>query len=142
MAGGQSPTSAARDDGFSLVEIIISLALLGLLFASAAPLLVGALKLSAQSAVQATATELATGQLERARASATTCADFKTFLAAPLSPATTTDARGVTYTVSQTPATSVTCPTAALINYQVSVTTSGGGHQPRVRIETQLWTVN
>lgn len=132
------------DDGFGLVEIIVALTLLGILLASAAPLLVGSLKLAAQASVQSTATELANAQLERARAAATTCPNFKTFLSTAITPTATTDARGVTYTVSQTPGTAVTCPASgtSLLTYQVSITTSDPGIQPKLRIETQIWMVN
>lgn len=130
------------DRGFGLVEVIVSLALLGILFASAAPLMVGALRLTSTSVVQATASELANAQLERARAAATSCADYKNFLAVPISPATTTDARGITYTVTQTAASSITCPSAALLDYEVAVSTSTPGTQPKVRITTQFWTAD
>lgn len=132
------------EQGFGLVEIVVALALLGILFAAAAPLFVGALQLTAQSAVQATATELANTQLERARAAATTCPNFKTFLSTAITPTATTDARGVTYTISQTPGTAVTCPASgtSLLPYQVSITTSDPGIQPKLRIETQIWMVN
>lgn len=136
------PTSA-DEAGFGLVEVIIAFVLLGILFASAAPLMMGALRLSAQAAVVGTASEVANEQLERARASATTCNGFKNFLNAPL-PAPYVDARGVSYTISQTPVTAVACPAsgASLIDYTVSVTTTSPGTQPKITVETQIWMVS
>ena len=132
-----------RDAGFGLVEALIALTLLALIVMAAAPVMVSALGLTSQSSVAATASDLANGQLERARSAATTCPAFKSFLSAPL-PATYTDARGVTYTLSQTPASSVSCPAAgeSLLDYKVSVTTSQPGTQPAVTVVTQIWMVN
>ncbi len=128
-----------RDGGFSLVEIIVSITLLGLLFAVSAPLFAGALLLTSNSTIQATASEIANSQLEAARTHATSCTNLKSFLSTPIT-GTVTDARGITYTVTQTPTTAISCPASTLLPYYVEVSTNTSGVQPKVRIETAFWT--
>ena len=91
---------ASRDDrGFGLIEIVISMFLLGLLAAAFLPLLVQGLKQSAANATLATATQLANDQIELVR-SATKCSE----LGLPTTVTTTTivDPRKVTLSIVRT----------------------------------------
>jgi len=134
-----------RDGGFGLTEILVSLFLLALMFASFAPLLVSTLVTAARSTALATATQVANQQIELARAKAAGtnehigCAYFKIFLDDPILPVT--DAQGRTYTVTQTPSSAITCPTSggALVPYEVRVTANGAHRPAEVRITTEIW---
>lgn len=140
---GPDDVGADREAGFGLVEIMISMVLLGLLFAAFAPLLVNALRSASASARLATATQLANEQIERARAGATSCADYVSFLAAPTPPMT--DARNITYSLAQTDPATVTCPPSgesSLQPYWVEVHATGVPTSPLVRIQTAIWVVS
>lgn len=134
-----------RDEGFGLTEILVSLVLLALMFASFAPLLVGTLQTSARSTALATSTQIANQQIEKARSKAagtTThigCAQLKIFLGDPI--LDVTDAQGRTYTVTQTSPADISCPTSggALVPYWVHVTANGANKPADVRITTEIW---
>jgi Tfp pilus assembly protein PilV len=83
------------DSGFGVIEIVISMFLLGLLATALLPLLVQGLKQSASSATLATATQLANDQIEIVRA------EKKCDGLVPLNN-TVTDARNVSLLVSRT----------------------------------------
>ena len=89
-----------------------------------------------------TATQLANQQIERARGSADSCTELKNFLGVG-APAPWTDAQGRTYTYTQTPGSSVTCPATGtiLVTYAVQVNVTGPSAPTPVRIQTQIWTV-
>ena len=59
--------------GFGMIEIVISMFLLGLLAIAFLPFLVGALQVSSKNASVAVATQLANSQIEKMRAGAPTC---------------------------------------------------------------------
>ena len=61
------------DTGFSLVEIVVSMFILGLLALSLIPLLIQGIKQSAQSAAVASATQLVNSQLDLVRSQVSTC---------------------------------------------------------------------
>lgn len=134
------------DAGFGLVEILVSMMLLGIMLAAFAPLLAGMLQHSARASAQATATQVANQQIERVRGAASgvagTCAALKHFLTT-VPPVSAEDSAGRVYTVTQTPGSAVTCPAsgAALIPYEVTVTTSGAYAPGPTTITTQIWTV-
>lgn len=77
--------TSSEDRGFSIIEIVVSMFILGLLAAAFLPLLIQGLKLSAANATLATATQLANDQIELAR-SATKCSE----LGLPITTTTTT----------------------------------------------------
>ena len=68
----RSGLASGEQSGFGIIEIVISMFLLGLLATAFLPLLVQGLKQSAANATLATATQLANDQIELAR-SATKC---------------------------------------------------------------------
>lgn len=57
-----------RDEGFGLVEIIVSMALLGILLLAVAPLFMGGLRVTAKMTTIATATQLVNHDIDTARA--------------------------------------------------------------------------
>ena len=87
------------DRGFGIIEIIVSMFILGLLAAAFLPILIQGLKLSASNATMATATQLANDQIELAR-SATKCSE----LGLPTTVTTTTivDPRNVPLSIVRT----------------------------------------
>jgi prepilin-type N-terminal cleavage/methylation domain-containing protein len=95
------------DEGFTLIEIVVSMFILAVLAVSLLPLLINGVNQSAQSAAVASATQLVNAQLSDARAQTSTCSA----IAAAPSPTvgTASTYRGVplklTYTVG-------TCPTS------------------------------
>ncbi|GAA3731551.1 hypothetical protein GCM10022239_05190 [Leifsonia bigeumensis] len=86
------PDSVRADGGFGLIEILISIMLLGILAVSLLPILVQGLRLAASNATLGTATLLANDELEHVR-TWTSCSE--------VAPATvaTTDSRGVDLTI-------------------------------------------
>jgi type II secretory pathway pseudopilin PulG len=92
----QRVVSAESEDGFGLVEIVVSMFLLALLAISFLPLLITSLKVTVSNTTIATATQLVNQDLEIARSIAVTnpyCSTLKTFAtAAPL--AAVSDPRG------------------------------------------------
>lgn len=83
------------DRGFGVIEIVISMFLLGLLATAFLPLLVQGLKQSASNATIATATQLASSQIELAR-SATKCTELTA------TSTTVVDSRNVSLLVART----------------------------------------
>ena len=93
-------TQANKDEcGFGIIEIVVSMFLLGLLIISFAPILITNLQFTARNTTIATATQIVNKQIEAARAvrsvTATTpsCTDIQSFLA--LTQAPVVDPRGV-----------------------------------------------
>ena len=130
-------TAVRRDDGLGLVEIMISLVILGIAMIAMLTLLVAAINSVAKNNTRATATELATQRLEDARVAALTgdCA----FVTAAITPSKTTyDGRGVPLQVAATVAncdqTGVPDPHDAprLARVTVTVTTTQPGFQTPV----------
>jgi prepilin-type N-terminal cleavage/methylation domain-containing protein len=66
-------SATSTDAGFSLIEIVVSMFILALFAVALLPLLVQGLKQSSQTATIASAIQLANGQLDLARAQASTC---------------------------------------------------------------------
>ena len=97
--GGQPAFGVDRENGFGVIEIVISMFLLALLAAAFLPLLIQGLKQSAANATFVTATQLANDQIELVR-SATKCSE----LGLPTTTTTTTvvDPRNVTLSVVRT----------------------------------------
>ncbi|TFD17166.1 hypothetical protein [Cryobacterium sp. TMT2-23] len=86
--------------GFGIIEIVVSMFLLGLLIISFAPVLISSLQFTARNTTIATATQIVNQQIEAARAvrsvtsTAPSCNDIKLFLAVTQAPVV--DPRGVT----------------------------------------------
>ena len=73
--GGARATAEA---GFGLIEIVVSMFLLGVVAIAFLPLLVQSLQVSTVNATIATATQLVSEQLEKARAHGTVCSAIPT----------------------------------------------------------------
>ncbi|MDM8083923.1 hypothetical protein QUV83_03965 [Cellulomonas cellasea] len=134
------PKPENRDDaGIGLVEIVVSMLLFALLMATAAPLFVGSVRSSARSAQVASASQIASQQVERARSAATSCAAYTAFLT--VAPAPLPDSRGIVFTIDQTPSTSVTCPPAGggLVDFDVTVTAEIPGRPVSSHLSTAIW---
>ena len=118
----------ADGSGFGIIEVVISMFLLGLLSISFIPLLINSVKNSGTNTTIATATQLVNQQIEGARAvrsataTAPSCSDITKFLQVTLAPVL--DPRGVTL-IPQWDVTS--CPTTypGVVRARVTVTRSG-----------------
>ena len=97
-----------RDDGFSLMEIAISMLLAGVIAVAFLPLLISAQKNAASNVTTTAAVQLLNDQLERARKQSSACSQVSAWAASTVDLSRTiTDDRGVTMVASVT----VTCPT-------------------------------
>lgn len=106
------------DDGFGMVEIVVSLFMLGVLSVAFLPLLIQGLQLSAQNATRATATQILQDRMEYSRTYSTSCAALVSALETT-AVSTTQDPRGISFQV----VTDVgTCPAPAALPSTVSIT--------------------
>lgn len=122
MSTTEFSPAGANDEGFSLIEILVSMLLIAFLAMAFAPVLVHSLKTSVRNTTMATGTQLLNGELDRLRATPPYCDTLTAFGAASV--AATTDSRGVTFQpVRQVAA----CPTAypGVVRVTVSVGTAG-----------------
>lgn len=112
------------DDGFGVVEIIVSMMLLALLLVSLAPVLIQGLRASARTATIAFATQVVNERTQLARAASASCADFEAFVNLPAP--TVFDARGVEVVITQdpVPGTPLTCPGAGVQMFGVTATSA------------------
>lgn len=118
----------ASEDGFGVVEVVISMFLLSLLSISFIPLLVNSIKSTGKNTTIATATQIVNQEIEGARAvrspTSTTpsCLDVTNFLSVTI--ASVTDPRGVTLLPKWD---ATTCPSSypGVVRARVSVTRSG-----------------
>jgi Tfp pilus assembly protein PilV len=116
------------DDGFGMIEVVISLFLLSILSFSFIPLLVNSIKSTGTNTTIATATQIVNQQIEGARAvrspTSTTpsCLDVTNYLSVTL--ASVTDPRGVTLLPKWDP---TSCPSTypGVVRTRISVTRSG-----------------
>jgi prepilin-type N-terminal cleavage/methylation domain-containing protein len=106
-----------RDSGFGLVEILVSMFLLGLLAVGFLPLLVDAMFVSVRNATVATATQFASGQLDQIGAVPQTCAGLDAYRGG--GGATIVDARNTTYTATRDVG---ACPTSLPATVPVKIT--------------------
>lgn len=90
--GSPEPGEIREENGFGLIEILISIMLLGILAVSLLPILVQGLRLSASNATLGTATLLANDELEHVR-TWEKCSELAS------GTVTTTDSRGVELTI-------------------------------------------
>lgn len=93
----------ARDDGFGLVEIIVSMFVLATLAIALLPVLVTGIKQSAVNSTLATATQLVNRQMQLAQSSGSVCANLGSLAGTTA----LTDNRGVIISVTTTVG---TCP--------------------------------
>lgn len=118
----------ASEDGFGVVEVVISMFLLSLLSVSFIPLLVNSIKSTGKNTTIATATQIVNQQIEGARAvrspTSTTpsCQDVTNFLNVTI--ASVTDPRGITLLPKWD---TTSCPSTypGVVRARVSVTRSG-----------------
>lgn len=123
-----SDPSLSNESGFGLIEVVISMSLLGLLAISFIPVLLNSWKDTSANTTIATATQIVNEQIEGARAVrsalATTpsCQDVVAFLGVTLPPVI--DPRGVTLLPKWN---STFCPSSypGVVRAQVSVTRQG-----------------
>lgn len=117
-----------REDGFSLMEIIISMFLLSLLSIAFIPLLVNSIENTSKNTTIATATQVVNQEIEGARAvrsptfTAPSCYDVTQFMQVTL--ASVTDPRGVVL-LPQWDATMCPGSYPGVVRARVSVTRSG-----------------
>lgn len=124
MLASSADAPDARDSGFGLIEIVISLFLLGLLAIAFLPLLVTSMQTTVVNSTTATATQLVNQQLDLARAAGDTCDDLIDFRNETLS-SVPADARGVTYQPSRTVADCpASFPNTILVTLSVSAVES------------------
>ncbi len=89
----QAPRVVNDDSGFGLVEIVVSMLLIGVIAVSFLPVLVKALSASALNVTVATATQIINEQLDAGRASVRNCKQLAEFVA--VTPAPVTDSQSV-----------------------------------------------
>lgn len=100
------------EDGFGLVEIVVSMFMLAILAIAFLPLLIQGYKQTAASTTMATATQLVQQQMESTRTS-NTCTGIGSVVLVPTTTSTTvTDPRGVSLTATKTVA---ACPITTLV---------------------------
>lgn len=112
---------SASDEGISLIEIMIAMAVLTLLSMAFLPMLITGLKLSTSNSTIATASEIASAQMTLARSQTATCAALTSFASASVP--TTTDGTGTVLTTTR----SVTCPSSYPGTVTFTATVTGAG---------------
>lgn len=115
-----------RDDeaGLGLIEIVVSMFLIGLLAIAFLPLVIQGLLLTSSNVTLATATQLVNAQIDLARAQVATsesCASLTAFAALPIG--AVVDERGT----SMQPAITASCPTVYPGTADVTVTVTANG---------------
>lgn len=86
---------SGQDEGFGIVEVLVSMLLLGLLAVAFLPLLIGSMRTTVVNSTTATVTQLVNQQMELARGAAATCAEITAFGNEVLT--AVIDSRGVSY---------------------------------------------
>ncbi|MGO4534651.1 type IV pilus modification PilV family protein [Leifsonia sp. 2MCAF36] len=89
----------SKDEGFTLIEVLIAMLLIAILSLALLPSLVGILKASVRNVSVATATQFVNRNLVDARTIGTTCAAIQSYGAAVIGPLT--DDRGVTFSTTR-----------------------------------------
>ncbi|KQV07149.1 prepilin-type N-terminal cleavage/methylation domain-containing protein [Leifsonia sp. Root112D2] len=103
------------EQGFGLIEIIVSMFLLALLAVAFLPVLIQSMKVTATNVTIAAATQLVSQDIEDARTKGSVCANLEAYVAETIPPVI--DGRGVSIQVHRQP---VVCPSAAA-GYPTSV---------------------
>lgn len=78
-SSAQKP-EAARDAGFSLVEIVVSMFLIGIIAVSVLPVLIQTLRASALNITVATSAQMLNEEFDAARAAVNNCAQLQSFI--------------------------------------------------------------
>lgn len=118
---------ASADDGFGVVEIIVSMMLLALLLLALAPVLIQSLRVSARTATIGYASQVVHEQIQAARTASASCDDFKNFLDEPGRLDPVFDARGVEIHLDRVPADSSgmsPCPGGGVQLVEVTATSA------------------
>ena len=92
------------EHGFGMIEIVVSMFLIALIAIAFIPVLIQGVRISVANTSVATATQLVSQDMERARARGTNCAELRTFADEVLSPVV--DKRGVSFQADRDP---ITC---------------------------------
>lgn len=95
IAHSSTYASASDDEGFGLVEIVVSMFLLALLAVAFLPLLIESLRVSVTNSMVATANQILSEQLDAIALVPRTCSAFDAFESAAIP--TVTDNRGTVY---------------------------------------------
>lgn len=90
---------AESEAGFGLVEIVVSMFLIGIVAISFLPLLIQTMRVSAENVTFSAATQLVNEQLESARNQVGDCADLAAYLATAQTPIV--DSRGIELTATR-----------------------------------------
>lgn len=128
LSFGRFRSLPASESGFGVIEVVVSIFLLGLLSVSFIPLLTNSWKATSMNTTIATATQIVNQQIEGARAvrsptsTAPSCYDVTQFLQVTLPPVI--DPRGVTL-VPQWDAASCPSNYPGVVRAQISVMRSG-----------------
>lgn len=127
------PDANSTEPGFGVIEVVISMFLLGLLAAAFLPLLITSMQSSARSSTVATATQMLNQELDLLRAAGDTCLALTTFGASP-AVAATSDFRGASYqrahTVSSCPSGAANYPRTVSVTVTVSISAPGAAFSP------------
>lgn len=125
------PKFLSEESGFGLIEIVISMFLLGLLAIAFLPLLVTSVQTAVRNSTVATATQLLEQQMGLARSAGNTCSAVRAFVEETPLPATIDD-RGSSYQPARSPSFScaLVFPTTVTVTVSVSVTASGSSYAP------------
>jgi Tfp pilus assembly protein PilV len=120
-----APTRPQVDSGFGMIEIVISMFLIGLIAIAFIPVLIQGMRISVANTSIATATQLVSQNMEQARARGTSCTDLRAFAAEAVAPVV--DKRGISFQPARAP---VACTGAAAdypktVPFRVTVTETG-----------------
>ena len=124
------------DSGFGLVEIVISMFLIGIIAVSFLPVLVQALKASALNITVATSTQMINEQLDAARGEVSNCEQLAAFVAA--TPPAVTDSQSI---VLQATRSAGGCDDATLSFASLTIAVTRGDTDAIVATATTLITV-
>lgn len=130
---------ADRDEGFGLVEILVSMVIFGLVAVAAVPLFITSLQVSARNASIAHATQMVQEGIETARAAAQT-GDCDVITSRLASLPDSTDPRGIPFEMSTGVANCDPSLAANLATVTVTVTTTAPGFgSPVATATTQVF---
>jgi type II secretory pathway pseudopilin PulG len=120
--GVAEPLVRDPDHGFSIVEILVAVFLFGLIVIVFLPLLVNSIRMTTTNATTATAVQIVSDQLERARAAGPSCEALTGFKLGTIDPVT--DSHGA---VLQATRSVGTCPTTypGTVSVTIAVKKSG-----------------
>ncbi|TFB48430.1 prepilin-type N-terminal cleavage/methylation domain-containing protein [Cryobacterium tagatosivorans] len=127
-----------REDGFGLIEIVVSMFLLALLAVAFLPLLITSMKTTVKNSTIATATQLVSQQMEQARAAGDTCTALTAYGNPSPALAAVTDARGNSYQAARAVEVCPTLATAYPRTARVTVTVSVAGSAVPAQTATTL----